>query len=64
MYQVYFGIRFKQTRTEKKLKKGGKWICLGAPYDAILYDHVPARQGTQMMTLGGGKDRDGNDFEK
>lgn len=61
---VYYGIRFKQTRMEKKLKKGGKWICLGAPYDATSQDQIPARQQTQMVSVGGGKDRDGNDAEK
>ncbi len=59
----YYGVKFKQTKKEKKLKKGGKWICFGAPYEAFTNEEVQARQRKQALTLGGGKDREGKDIK-
>lgn len=61
---MFFGVRFKQTKREKKLKKGGKWFCFGAPYEALSYGQVAKREQTQIVTLGGGKDRDGKDVKQ
>ena len=51
---LFWGLRFKQTKTEKKLKKPAKWLFFGAPMEAVDHLAVPMRQQRMIVLLGGG----------
>ena len=56
---VFYGVRFKQTKTEKKLRKPAKWLCFGAPIEAIGRLRVSLGQERANIWLGGGPSRSG-----
>lgn len=52
---IFFGIKFKQSHSEKKKGKG-KWGCFGAPLEAVQrFDAVE-----EQIAVGGGTDIKGN----
>ena len=54
---LFWGVRFKQTKTEKKLRKPAKWLFFGAPMEAVDHLAVPPRQQRTIVLLGGGPGR-------
>ena len=57
---LWFGIKYQQSRKERKKGKEGKWACFGVPIDA-------ARQGVWELgtaMYGGGVDVEGNRVAK
>ncbi|CAD6567929.1 MAG: hypothetical protein ASARMPREDX12_000844 [Alectoria sarmentosa] len=58
-YWYFFGIKFKQTGRERKLKRGGKWLLFGAPIEAVYHLDIKRSQENVAVLLGGGVDKSG-----
>ena len=58
-YWYFFGVKFKQTSKERKLRRGGKWLLFGAPIEAVYRLDIKRSQENVMVLLGGGVDRSG-----
>ena len=58
-YWYFWGVRFKQTKAEKKLRKPAKWLFFGAPMEATGQLVVPPSQQKTVVLLGGGPGRRG-----
>ena len=58
-YWFFFGVKFKQTGKERKLRKGGKWLLFGAPIEAVYHLEVKRIQESCTIGLGGGVDKSG-----
>ncbi|KAL2042545.1 hypothetical protein N7G274_005039 [Stereocaulon virgatum] len=58
-YWCFWGVRFKQTKAEKKLRKPAKWLFFGAPIEATEQLAVPPSQQKTVVLLGGGPGRRG-----
>ena len=61
---IFYGIRFKQTSREKKLRKPAKWLCFGAPREACNKLKVPAGHDSGVVMLGGGLSRTGSKTDR
>ena len=59
-YWYFFGVKFKQTGKERKLRRGGKWLLFGAPIEAVYHLDIKKNQENVAVTLGGGVDKSGN----
>ena len=59
-YWYFFGVKFKQTGKEKKLRRGGNWLLFGAPIEAVYHMDIKRNQENMAVTLGGGVDKSGN----
>ena len=59
-YWYFFGVKFKQTHKEKKLRRGGKWLLFGAPIEAVYHMDIKRNQENVAVMLGGGVDKSGN----
>lgn len=53
-YWYFFGVKFKQTCKERKLRKGGKWFLFGAPIEAVYHLDIKRSQEDVTVMLGGG----------
>lgn len=53
-YWYFFGVKFKQTGKERKLRKGGKWFLFGAPIEAVYHLDIKRSQEDITVMLGGG----------
>lgn len=58
-YWYFFGVKFKQTSRERKLRRGGKWLLFGAPIEAVYHLDVRRSQENVFVLLGGGLDKSG-----
>lgn len=58
-YWFFFGVKFKQTGKERKLREGGKWLLFGAPIEAISHLDIKRSQENVSIMLGGGVDKSG-----
>ena len=58
-YWYFFGVKFKQTSKERKLRRGGKWLLFGAPIEAVYHLDIKKRQENVTISLGGGVDKSG-----
>ncbi len=58
-YWYFFGVKFKQTSRERKLKRGGKWLLFGAPIEAVYHLDIKRSQENVAVMLGGGVDKSG-----
>ena len=58
-YWYFYGVKFKQTGKEKKLRKGGKWLLFGAPIEAVYRLDIKRNQDNVSVMLGGGVDKSG-----
>ena len=58
-YWYFFGVKFKQTGREKKLRRGGKWLLFGAPIEAVYHLDIKRTQENVAILLGGGVDQFG-----
>ena len=58
-YWYFFGVKFKQTGKERKLRKGGKWFLFGAPIEAVYHLDIKRSQENVNIKLGGGFDKFG-----
>lgn len=58
-YWYFFGVKFKQTSKERRLRKGGKWLLFGAPIEAVYHLDLKRRQESVTILLGGGVDKSG-----
>ena len=56
-YWYFFGVKFKQTGKERKLRKGGKWFLFGAPIEAVYHLDIKRSQENVNIKLGGGFDK-------
>ena len=56
----FYGVRFKQTSKEKKLRKPAKWLCFGAPREACNKLRVPMGHDSEIVMLGGALARTGS----
>ena len=54
-----WGVRFKRTKTEGKLREPAKWLFFGAPMEAVDHLAVPPKQQRTIVLLGGGPGRVG-----
>ena len=54
---IFYGVRFKQTFRERKLRKSAKWLCFGAPREACNKLKVPVGHDSEVVMLGGGLSR-------
>ena len=59
-YWYFFGVKFKQARKERKLRRGGKWLLFGAPIEAVYHMDIKRNQENVAVMLGGGVDKSGN----
>ena len=50
----FYGVRFRQTSRERKLRKPAKWLCFGAPREACKKLRVPVGHDSEVVMLGGG----------
>ena len=58
-YWYFFGVKFKQTGKERKLRRGGKWFLFGAPIEAVYHLDIKRSQENLAVMLGGGVDKSG-----
>ena len=58
-YWYFFGVKFKQTSRERKLRRGGKWLLFGAPIEAVYHLDIKRNQENLEVLLGGGVDKSG-----
>ena len=58
-YWYFFGVKFKQTGKEKKLRRGGKWLLFGAPIEAVYHLDIKKSQEDVTVMIGGGADKSG-----
>ena len=58
-YWYFFGVKFKQTSSEREAKMGGKWFLFGAPIEAVDHLDVRKSQENTNIVLGGGVDGSG-----
>ena len=58
-YWYFFGVKFKQTSRERKLRRGGKWLLFGAPIEAVYHLDIKRSQENVAVVLGGGVDKSG-----
>ena len=58
-YWYFFGVKFKQTGKEKKLRRGGKWFLFGAPIEAVYHLDIKRSQENVTVMLGGGVNKSG-----
>ena len=58
-YWYFFGVKFRQTSRERKLKRGGKWLLFGAPIEAVYHLDIKRSQENVAVLLGGGVDKSG-----
>lgn len=58
-YWYFFGVKFKQTSKERKLRRGGKWLLFGAPIEAVYHLDIKKSQENVTVLLGGGVDKSG-----
>lgn len=58
-YWYFFGVKFKQTSRERKLRRGGKWLLFGAPIEAVYHLDIKRSQENVTILLGGGMDKYG-----
>lgn len=56
---LFWGVRFKRTKTEGKLREPAKWLFFGAPMDAVDHLAVPPKQQRTIVLLVGGPGRVG-----
>ena len=61
---IFYGIRFKKTSRERKLRKPAKWLCFGAPREACDKLKVPAGHDSEVVMLGGGLSRTGSKTDR
>ena len=61
---IFYGIRFKQTSRESKLRKPAKWLCFGAPREACNKLKVPVGHDSGVVMLGGGPSRTGSKTDR
>lgn len=62
-YWYFFGVKFKQTSKEKRLRRGGKWLLFGAPIEAVYRLDIKKNQENVTVLLGGGVDKSGTTIE-
>ncbi len=62
-YWIFFGVKFKQTGKERKLRRGGKWFLFGAPIEAIYHLDIKRNQDNVAIMLGGGVDKSGTSID-
>ncbi len=62
-YWYLFGVKFKQTSRERKLKRGGKWLLFGAPIEAVYHLDIKRSQENVAVMLGGGVDKSGTSIK-
>ena len=62
-YWYFFGVKFKQTSREKKLRRGGKWFLFGAPIEAVYHLDIKRNQENVAVLLGGGVDKSGTEIK-
>lgn len=58
-YWYFFGVKFRQTGKERKLRRGGKWLLFGAPIEAVTHLDIKRNQPDVGVMLGGGVDKSG-----
>ena len=58
-YWYFFGVKFKQTSKERKLRRGGKWLLFGAPIEAVYHLDIKKMEENVTVLLGGGVDKSG-----
>lgn len=58
-YWYFFGVKFKQTSKERKLRRGGKWLLFGAPIEAVYHLDIKKSQENVTVMIGGGADKSG-----
>lgn len=58
-YWYFFGVKFKQTSKERKLRRGGKFLLFGAPIEAVYHLDIKRSQENVAVLLGGGVDKSG-----
>lgn len=58
-YWYFFGVKFKQTSKERKLRRGGKWLLFGAPIEAVYHLDIKRNQENVTVMIGGGLDKSG-----
>ncbi len=61
---IFYGIRFKQTSKERKLRKPAKWLCFGTPREACNKLKVPVGHDSGVVMLGGGLSRTGSKSDR
>ena len=63
-YWYFFGVKFKQTAKERKLRRGGKWLLFGAPIEAVHHLDIKRSQENVAVSLGGGVDKSGTAIQR